>query len=438
MGNRHTDFWLALLNLTADSDLRARLWNGYLGRKLPPRIKGQTQRKGGWPQLIVNSPSGGWPELTVDEATTIEKLAEAHGGHPESPEQVHDYMDFSGHTFSDEVDFSGLILVHSDFRETRFENKGSWADDTDFYGQTFFDHATFISHARFYKARFHAHVSFADSSFDDGASFVGVDFMGGASFRAVRFQGQVMFNDSRFEERYYPANIAPFILVDFTNARFMERTSFRETHFGSHDSMYSRNVWPERLADFSNATFMAATDFRKAAFGGAPAFFETTLHEDTDFCGIDWKQADTTHISSDYAIRAWERLELIMRRLEKPLDRHEFFRLKMRTRRRADGRFLTVPNWLFDNIADYGWGIRRAFFWWLGHWTISGLVLFATARPSVPVTENVTLALAALATGFSNAHAFFAPRSARWFSLGGPDAVGRTQRVGPAERDRHG
>ena len=75
---------------------------------------------------------------------------------------------------------------------------------------------------------------------------------------------------------------------------------------------------------------MDTTDFRKAIFGGAPAFFNATLHEDTDFGGVDWKKAETSNISVDYAIRAWERLELIMSRLEKPLDRHLFFRLKMR------------------------------------------------------------------------------------------------------------
>ena len=75
----------------------------------------------------------------------------------------------------------------------------------------------------------------------------------------------------------------------------------------------------------------------------------------------------------DYAIRAWERLELIMSRIEKPLDRHRFFRLKMRTRRREDSLFLRVLNRVFEIIADYGWGVGRAFAWWIGHWTVAGL-----------------------------------------------------------------
>lgn len=65
----------------------------------------------------------------------------------------------------------------------------------------------------------------------------------------------------------------------------------------------------------------------------APAFFSTTLHEDTDFSRVDWKKADTHNIPVDYAIRAWERLELIMSKVEKPLDRQLFFRFKMRAKR---------------------------------------------------------------------------------------------------------
>ena len=403
MANKHTEFWLALLNLGKDADHRVRLWNGYLGWKLPPKIKGEIEPRGGWPQLIVDAPDGGWPELTGEDEETIEILAEAHGGHPEFK---HDYMDLSGHMFPDKVDFSELILVLSNFCGVQFEGEVSSSDRTRFYGQTFFDEVTFKSNVHFYKTQFDAPVSFDRSRFKSGATFIGMEFMGGASFRDVLFESIIMFNDSRFEERYYSGGVIPLILADFTNAKFMARASFREALFGNDDSAYSRRGWPERRADFTNAEFMAATDFRKVVFGGAPAFFNTTLHEDTDFGGIDWKKAETVHIPVDYAIRAWERLELIMSKIEKPLDRHQFFRLKMRARRRTDGLFLRVVNWLFDSIADYGWGVGRAFAWWIGHWTVSGLVLFANTCSAAATTEWWKLALAALATGFANAHAF--------------------------------
>ena len=227
--------------------------------------------------------------------------------------------------------------------------------------------------------------------------------MGGASFRDVLFKAPVMFNDSRFEERYYSSSITTPIFADFSNAKFMSRSSFREVLFGNDDSAYSRRIWPERRVDFTNAKFMATTDFRKAAFGGPPAFLNTTLHEDTDFSDIDWKRAETVHVPVDYAIRAWERLELIMSRIEKPLERHRFFRLKMRTRRRADSLFLRVLNRVFEIIADYGWGVGRAFTWWFGHWATSGVVLFVSACRTASTAEWGELALASLATGFASA-----------------------------------
>ena len=403
MGSKHTEFWIALLNLGEDADHRIRLWNGYLGWKLPPGTKEEIEPKKSWPKLIIEPPDGGWPELTEVEKESIENLAGAYGGHPKFE---HDYMDFEGHTFSDEIDFSGLILVHSNFRKVQFKNRVSSSDKTRFYGQSYFDEATFEKNVFFNKTCFDAPVSFAGACFKSMATFLGVDFMGGASFNNAKFESGVMFNDSKFEERFFSGIIGALILVDFTNATFMGRASFRETLFGNDERAYSRRIWPERRVDFTNTKFMTTTDFRKAAFGGVPAFFNATLHEDTDFGGVDWKKAETKNTRVDYAIRAWERLELIMSRLEKPLDRHRFFRLKMRARRRTDGWFLWMLNWLFEATADYGWGVGRAFGWWIGHWTISGFVLFVSTNPTAANTKWWELLRVALSTGFANAHAF--------------------------------
>ena len=95
-----------------------------------------------------------------------------------------------------------------------------------------------------------------------------------------------------------------------------------------------------------------------------------------------------------------------MSKLEKPLDRHRFFRLKMRARRRSDSYFLRALNWLFETTSDYGWGVGRAFGFWLGHWLISSLILFANTGSGVVSTEWPKLALASLGTSFANAHVF--------------------------------
>ena len=403
MLNGPTSFWLALLRISKDIDERTRLWNGYLGWQLPSSVLEKPDPKGGWPQLIVDPPSGGWPELTERETNYMDKLAEKHGGHPKLENE---YMNFSRHMFTHDVDLSGLHLVRSNFSEAQFRGGLQLSNETHFYDQSWFCDATLKESLSCHGARFHAPVSFAGSCFDGGATFIDTKFMGGASFANAKFQVNAKFNDSKFEERYFSSGISVLILADFRKAKFPAGASFREVLFGNDEKAYLRTLWPERRVDFTDAEFGAATTFRGASFAGAPAFFNTTLHEDTDFGRVDWRKAETKNISVDYAVRAWERLELMMSKLEKPLDRHRFFRLKMRARRQTDGYFLRALNWLFERTCDYGWGVSRAFGCWLGHWLVSGLILFANTGTGRVSTEWFRLALAALGTSFANAHAF--------------------------------
>ena len=402
MADEHTAFWLALLDQARDTDQRARLWNGYLGWKLPPHMKGEGRPPSGWPQSIVDPPDGEWPDLTAEEHDILEALAKKHGGYPEFNDQG-PHMDFSGHTFSDKADFSGLILIFSNFNKTLFKGGAEFSDKTRVYVAAWFHGARFEDNLHCYKARFDVPVLFDGAHFKGGVTFMGTEFRGGASFAAVMFESQVMFNDSKFEEKYFlSGGLIPLQLADFRNAKFLARTSFHNVLFGNDGNTYPA----QRKADFSGAEFKATTDFRRAVFGGAPAFFNTTLHEDTDFGHIDWEKAETATLPVDYAIRAWERLELIMSKLEKPLDRHRFFRLKMRARRRVDGYFLRIVNRLFETIADYGWGVGRAFSWWFGHWFVASLILLVNTCSGTTTVERWKLSLAALVTGFSNAHAF--------------------------------
>ena len=403
MANEHTTFWLALLNRDHDPVRRARLWNGYLGWKLPRAAKGEGDIAPSWPQLVVHPPSGGWPELSDEDKGILDELANAHGGHPEF---THEYMDFSGHVFSGGTDFSQLILVCTTFDDAQFEDDVRFSDETRFYAQSWFSNVRFESTVLFDRTQFEAPACFRGSRFRGGATFIGVHFMGGASFTNATFESNVLFNDSKFEERYFSGGVTTPCLADFRSTTFLAAVSFREVLFGNDAGAYARRLWPERRADFSDAQFKSSADFRGAAFGGVPAFFGTRLHEDTDFGRVNWDAAETEHIPVDYAIRAWERLELMMSKLEKPLDRHRFFRIKMRARRRVDGGFMRVANWLFETLADYGWGVGRAFSWWLIHWTVSGLILFVNTCPESAAIDRWKLCLTALGTGFSNAHAF--------------------------------
>lgn len=403
MGNEHTDFWLALLDRPQETDQRVRLWNGYLGLHLSENLKGPREPSSGWPQLIVDPPDGGWPALTEEERATLEAWAEEFGGHPKFDRP---YMDFADQPFVLELDLSGLILVHANFDRAIFGHNVTMSHQTRFYAQASFDDARFEGGFFSDRAQFDAPVSFASANFLQGATFIGTQFKGGASFANATFQLNVMFNDSKFEDHYFSDRFAPSSLTGFQDTKFLGGASFREVVFGNTNNGHSRRLSPARRVDFSGANFESTTDFHGASFGGAPAFFNATLHEDTDFSQIDWSTADGRDFSVEYAIRAWERLELIMSLLEKPFDRHRFFRLKMRARRRKDGALLSAVNWLFEQTADYGWGLRRAAASWLGHCFIFAMVLGTNAWANSCCVTFGEIARASIATSFANAHAF--------------------------------
>lgn len=391
----NTDSWLALLAIT-DDDRRKRLWNGYLGQHLPKKALAEPAPDDrSWPKAWVAPPADGWPQLTDEDSRYLDHVAATCGGHPTFGSDC--YMDFRKRTFDERVDFSGLTLVSSSFNKARFEDQVNF-DGARFFHQTWFMYATFKQLASFFGSRFVAEVSFADAHFKAWAAFDGVRFEGAAEYAAAVFYGPASFHGSRFSERYYAGSMWRPCLTSFVRARFMTRVSFREAQFGTKDPKHD----PERRVDFSDAVFEGATDFRQAVFAGPPAFFGTKLHRDTDFHGVVWRHPRQPLTS--YNIRAWEQLELMMSELEKPEDRHRFFRLRMRALRRQKGDSLFASvSWLFERCSDYGWGVTRAFASWLLHWVIAGVILFASIQPAL---REPKLFWATLVTGFANAHAF--------------------------------
>ena len=296
-------------------------------------------------------------------------------------------------------------------------------NNTRFHGSCSFQGAIFEQGISCAFARFNPPVSFWGARFKRGAGFIGVEFRNGADFIEVVFEEMADFDASQFTDNFgqgtfqYPAN--------FITATFMYETSFRGVVFGSDDGADAHHPRPKPRVNFTGAEFRAKTNFSEAVFNGVPAFFQTTLHEDTDFGRIDWERAESDTIPVNDAIRAWERLELIMSKLEKPLDQHRFFRLKMRARRRVDGRFLRAVNWLFETIADYGWGVERAFSWWLGHWLVASLLLFANACFGAITVAWWKLSLVALGTGVCQRPCLSLPDGEQWISGGQPKVAGR-------------
>ena len=402
MTDQHKEFWIDLLRLSEDADQRARLWNGYLGEHLPRGVLEPTSSTD-WPKLIVEPPPCGWPCLTTEESLAIKELVEKHGGHQDFEQSY--YMDFTGHVFRQKADFSGLILINCKFDGARFAKDFVFDKTTRVFGQSWFKNTEFYGQVDCNGACFSDSAYFDCAKFNTEAKFLGVEFAGGASFADVVFQGNVMFDDSRFELTHFSRSTMPDVLTSFVGAKFMYEASFRKVRFGTGNRSKMRG--PARRADFTGAEFMQATSFYRAIFVGPPAFFETKLHEDTDFGQVEWREPRRPPFhDTGYAVRAWEKLELMMNKLEKPFDRARFFRFKMRARRSTQTVVLKILNWLFDKSTDFGWSVERAFICWLGHWFCFSLVLFLSTEPEVRDVDSLGSFVAALGTSFSNAHAF--------------------------------
>ncbi|MCY4184721.1 MAG: hypothetical protein OXD45_05335 [Rhodobacteraceae bacterium] len=308
---------------------------------------------------------------------------------------IESFMDFSNVEFPENISFAGRLLIGADFRNAVFNG---WADfrGAAFLGLTHFEGARFEGHKTMQPAS-HGVVSFADSIFCNTVYFKGTkfprisrfdnsEFLSSGYFQEAIFGndselGGVLFDCAKFGAEPNFSKAMFFCAGDFKNVEFNDGANFRKTKFFSD-------------VNFNNSKFNNTTSFREATFGQPPKFFEAVVHEDINFNGIDWNKAELSYSNrknkdvkpdeittrAENAVLAWERLALIMSKQEKPWERHEFFRLKMRAKRQAEGISISsTVNWLFDILSDYGWGIRRSLTWWFGHIILFWLVLAGAA-----------------------------------------------------------
>ncbi|MXZ61563.1 MAG: pentapeptide repeat-containing protein [Acidobacteria bacterium] len=404
MFQKDVNFWRFLLERAGQREDFARLWHGYLAWKLPAKVRDTVSPREGGTDLRVDPPAGGWPRLTAREKVFLNKIAAETGGHPDF--RYRDYMDCSNVDFRETVNLQGLTLIGCNFSNATFPKEVHCDDKTRFAGRTCFSSVTFFGDVSFSHTQCCGPVYFDGTRFEGKVRFLSVEFRGGANFEGAVFKHTAHFGKSRFEEAWFPGKILVRELANFKGATFMGHTSFQRVVFGSDPSMFRTKGLPFRRADFSNASFEAQTTFRGASFAGPPAFFEATLHEDTDLADVTWLDRETKPMGIDYAVRAWERLELMMSKLEKPLDRHRFFRFKMRAQSRQSGPFLRSMNWVFDKTAGYGWEVKRACLSWAIHWIAFGALLATNAHVAQGLGLRWETVVSAVAVSFANAHSF--------------------------------
>lgn len=418
-----TDFWLALLKCGDTENKRRENWNTYcwwkLNRFIPDALKPEiTERLS---PLHVDS----------EVQTRLNKLAEAIGGHPRLPDDPsitrEPIMDFTRGRFPDGISFAGRLLFAADFSDAVL-GQGQRAD---------FSNAVFMKFTQFNRAKFAGLDSVADFSgsvFHNAVRFDSVKFSN-ARFDRVSFRNAARFRKAEFavggDDFSAPRALTVFSRsefkgkADFSDAVFSGRAFFDSAGFDSNASFKGTKF--RHTVVFNNAKFGNTTSFRGASFDKPPKFFETEIHEDVNFNKVDWSGAERSYSrlhrrnakpdsiveDAESAARAWDRLALIMSQRERLIERHEFFRLKMRAQRQRDGFWppSSIASLLFDWLSDYGWGIGRAFSWWIIHIAAVGFILAVLASKcssgSISAWRHVLRFLPdGLSLSFANSHAF--------------------------------
>ncbi len=391
------NYWLKLLR---DEKISPDLWNLFLSYQFPSRVKSlifEKEKIKRWSDIS---------EMSEKEIDKVKKIEEKYGKPPKLyyPILTQPYMNFSKIVLDSKIPFEYRIFIWADFRNTEFIGPADFRE-TVFLGTTHFEGCIFRGELPVPKWIGDADVFFTKSLFELSANFKGVQFPYRTRFDQVRFNRSAYFQKAKFGKEsirdgfvdFGKSNfksVVDFELVvfngttNFSNSRFTFVADFSETKFNNYvdfdniEFNCKTNFFKTQFtndSNFNNSKFRNTLSFSKASFSQPPKFFNTEFHEDIDFYDTNWsiaerfyshnhrQNADTETIIEDAnnAIRAWDRLALIMSKQEKPAERHVFFRLKMRAQRQRDGFiFLTILNCLFEELSDYGWGVGRALLWW--------------------------------------------------------------------------
>ena len=429
MANEYTEFWKQLLQAGKDEEERRNNWNRFCIDELQvfsilnissSKKEELLERYDPWHRSKFTREISSLQDKQID---SLRELVEKHDGPKRLPGKkksgnfcldFSSFMDFSD-VQVEGLSFDGRIFIGADFQKIKFD-PGVNFEGSVFLGSTHFDNAIF-SHEQHpidnsfkntefrntasFKTIKSANIRFDGSTFHSDVYFDDANFAFGresrkfATFDHCHFNGEVKFPCARFD------------YTGFNGSQFEDTASFAEARFG-------------HKADFSNVQFKYATSFRRTVFQCPPKFYDAELHEDTNFDGVDWHKAENAYTRPSQggprstsirenaadAVRAWDRLILIMIQREKHVERHEFFCLKMRAQRIRDGNcLLSLANWLFDIFSGYGWNVRRAVGWWMAHMAIGAILIFCGISYS-PESNRWWQFVESFGLSFANAHAF--------------------------------
>ncbi len=374
------------------------------------------------------------------------------------PVEIH----ITNSVFSDITDFSNAIFLENvDFSNTKFLKhanfiKANFAENANYYKASFtekanFNQAVFSNGAHFHETTFSDDAVFTNANFHKGKlliSFNKAIFLQPARFNSTEFHNRVNFLDAKFYKNAIFDNATFSQSSNFKQATFFQRSMFKKTTFMQSatfmNTIFSNVVNFTSTAfsnsvNFTNSKFLNSAIFENASFGDktffdltkikktmdftnahfkvyVPSFYNAEIYPDIFWDKAKWPSSAQFKSTKDfkkiqYNKNAYENLANHMDAMDKYHDQHFFFRLEMRCRKRLGGFFSFLMHGLYEWFANYGYGVGRAFGWWVGHMCFWATILYFFNFKDISSTYE-RLACSVL-TSVSNAHSFFLSKNER-------------------------
>ncbi len=276
--------------------------------------------------------------------------------------KVADVIDFSKLKFNNTCYFSNLVFpIDTDFKNTEFSK------------DVFFNNAVFCETADFEDAIFQNEDSyrketakFRNTIFKKIANFRNATFWGYANFKGAKLEGRAFFQKAKFEwhaPRFYDATFNnEMTWAGITLPKFAEAKVDR---YKKVDDEFKLDECDECAK---------CTECAERA--------KCVKHVKCDKCNELIEQNRTRRIEENQ--NSYENTAILLAGKNKYHDQHFFFREEMRCRRELeDDPFIGLAYKLYENFADYGYGIDRAFKAWVRHIVYGFVAILIMASISI-------------------------------------------------------
>ncbi len=318
-------------------------------------------------------------------------------------------INFSGLHFKNETDFSNFVFpLDTNFKNTKF-SKDAFFNNAIFSKDVFFNNAIFCETADFEDAIFQNEDSyrketakFRSTVFEKIANFRNATFWGYANFKSSKLKGRAFFQKATFKwhaPRFYDATFnnemtwAGITLPKFAEAK-VDRYKKVDDEFklDKCDECTKCTECAERakcakctecaeLAKCAKCTECAELA-KCAKCTECAELAKCVKHYKCSKCKALIEQNRTRRIEENQ--NSYENTAILLAGKNKYHDQHFFFREEMRCRRELEyDPFIRLAYKLYENLADYGYGIDRAFKAWVRHVIYGFIAILIMAGISV-------------------------------------------------------